>query len=323
MQQTLSERLARATAAGQAWIDDGLRCGAGGESDHTDTKHTGCIERSPARFERRTRRDHVVDQHDVRATGARRSPERGLDVAAPRSRGQAALLRSVPPAFDELGREARARAPTELPSKQPGRVEAAFDESCQMQRDGHDLPGFRAIHWPGQQPRQGSSQIGSMAELQARDGGRQRRRVGASHPAKAEAAGARWRRAGAAAVAEELARGERNVAARAIVGSQEISQRAGGVAAPARAATHATVAELRATLRRWSAGGLARHSLCIERRSAEVAAESLPDTRSLGSQTNGMHCVGCLRPPLNAAACRREPAHAEIGLAEVCLKGTL
>ena len=122
-----------------------------------------------------------------------------------------------------------------------------------------------------------------MAELEAANGGRQRRGIRASHPAKPEASSGRWSRARAAARAKEQLLFERKIATGAVVGSNELAQRARCAATPVHAALRAAGRQCNAAGRN-STDSFTRHVFCIEALSAEVAAKSASDTRSLGSQ---------------------------------------
>ena len=94
--------------------------------------HTGCIERLAAGFHGGTRGDDIVEQDHVPAAAVRCDGERSGDIFAPCPCRQVALLRRVATALEQIGSEAGAGAPAQLPPEQGGRVEAALDQTSRM-----------------------------------------------------------------------------------------------------------------------------------------------------------------------------------------------
>jgi len=184
-----------------------------------------CIERFTARVQSGPRSHDVVHQHHALATGERVHRKRAGHVGAALAGRQAALLSGGTRAAQQLRGKAGPNTLRQRAPEQRRRIEATLDQSQVVERNRNETEtrrcsGTQAWQRPRQQARERSGEVGSVAELEAADGRRERRQVAATRPAVEPGAGSGRCRTRSTARTEDLLALHRGVARGTVVGRE-------------------------------------------------------------------------------------------------------
>lgn len=137
----------------------------------------GCIERSATGFERRARRDHVIEQDRVTPCGGRMRRKRAHYIGDALFTRQPRLVGCVTPAREQRWCELHPHLSTPAAREQRGRIISSLYQAPEMERHGdHDRP--RCERRARQQRAESISQVGALTELQPQNRRRERRTVG-------------------------------------------------------------------------------------------------------------------------------------------------